>query len=195
MKYDPERHARHSIRLKGFDYAQPGAYFVTLCVRNRECLLGDTVGPSVGTHGGAPASDDRDGMARLELSAYGRIVADGWYRSAEIRREIELDVFVVMPNHIHGIVLIHEGRAHRRAPLPSDRNHRKPRSLGSFLAGFKNATTTQINILRGTPGMSFWQRNYYERIIRDETELNYIRQYIINNPMQWEMDRENPDYR
>jgi len=195
MQYDPERHARHSIRLQGFDYGRPGAYFITRCVRNRECLLGNVVAQPVGAHSSAPASNVPNGTARLKLSAYGRIVVEAWHRSAEIRPEIELDTFVVMPNHIHGIVIIRERRAHRRAPLPSDGGHRQPRSLGSFIAGFKNVTTTRINILRGTPGQSFWQRNYYERIIRNEAEWHCIRQYIIANPMQWEMDRENPNCR
>jgi REP element-mobilizing transposase RayT len=195
MKYDPERHARRSIRLRRFDYAQPGAYFVTMCVQNRECVLGNIVGLPVGAHGGAPAFDDRDGAAHMELSAYGRIVTDGWHHSAQIRQEIELDAFVVMPNHIHGIVVVRGGRAYRRAPLPSDEDQRQPRSLGSFIAGFKNATTVRINTLRGIPGQPFWQRNYYEHVIRDETELHCIRQYIANNPMQWEMDRENPHCR
>ena len=192
MSHDPDRHARRSIRLRGYDYAQPGAYFITVCVRNRECALGDIVEASVGAHGGAPISDDRDNMVRMELSPYGRIVADAWDRSEDMRDEIELDAFIVMPNHIHGVVIIRNGRAHRRAPLPSDTYHRKPRSLGSFIAGFKTATTIRINATRGTPGQPFWQRNYYERVIRTEAALARAREYIAMNPRQWHLDQEHP---
>ena len=110
MTYDPNKHHRRSIRLKGYDYTQPGAYFITICTQNRECLFGDVV----------------DGEMRLD--ACGVIVREEWFRSAEIRREIALwpDEFVVMPNHIHGIVWITDQRdvagpnvgAHGRAPLP-----------------------------------------------------------------------------
>jgi len=98
MKYDPEKHHRRSIRLKGYDYSQAGAYFVTICTKNRECLFGDVID---------------DGMM---LNEYGTIVANEWKKSAKIRDEIELDEWVVMPNHFHGIVVIrsdNERRAER----------------------------------------------------------------------------------
>jgi putative transposase len=133
------------------------------------------------------------------LSAFGKIVEEEWHRSAAIRPEIELDEFVVMPDHIHGIVWMGIGQrepftirdpvgAHRGAPLPvptpiTDPGHaRPPRSLGSFVAGFKSIVTKRINHLRGTPGTPVWQRNYYERIIRDHTALSRIRRYILANP-------------
>jgi len=176
MTYDPERHHRRSIRLQGYDYAQTGAYFVTIVCQGRELLFGDVV----------------DGA--MVLSPYGEIARDEWRRSAAMRAELELDAFVVMPNHVHGIVKIAsleeagaDVGAHGRAPL-----HRPPRSLGSFIAGFKAATTKRINAARQTPGQPVWQRNYYERIIRDEEELNRIRQYIVDNPACWEEDPENP---
>ncbi len=127
-------------------------------------------------------------------SIYGEIVRQEWWQSAVLREELGLDAFVIMPNHIHTIVsILNRPRnesvgAHGRAPLLG----RPPRSLGSFIAGFKAATTRRINILRDTPGAAFWQRNYWERIIRDEDEMNRIRQYIIENPMRWEEDQENP---
>ena len=193
MTYDPERHHRRSIRLAGYDYTQAGAYFVTLVTHQRECLFGEIV----------------DG--EMLLNEIGRIVRDEWFRSAEIRREIALDPdeFVVMPNHIHGIVWIcnmgddvgshgvgadgvgADGvGAHGRAPLPGQR---LPRSLSSFIAGFKSAVTKRINEYRGTPGVPVWQRNYFEHIIRDDGELERIRQYIMNNPALWKEDRENLD--
>ena len=188
MRYDSERHHRRSIRLKGYDYRQVGGYFITLVTQDRACLFGEVV----------------DGEMRM--NEYGQIAWEEWFRSAEIRREIRLypDEFVVMPNHIHGIVWIvdpHVGatgpspqpqaptivRAHRRAPV-----QRPPRSLSSFVAGFKSAVTKRIIALHGAPGAPVWQRNYYEHIIRNEDDLEAIRHYILTNPSRWHEDRENP---
>ena len=126
-------------------------------------------------------------------------MANEWIRTAAIRREIELDEWVVMPNHLHGIIVIADNvGAHGRAPLPDDAPcdvptstvfTRPPKSLGSLIAGFKSAVTKRINELRKTPGAPVWQRNYYEHIVRDENELNQIRQYIMDNPAKWETDR------
>ena len=203
VRYDPTKHHRRSIRLPGYDYTQPGAYFVTICTHNREPLFGHVVN------------------GEMVLNAWGRIVWEEWFRSAEIRAEIELfpDEFVVMPNHIHGIVWIVEtddpnarahgdasnvgvtGRSpmHGRAPnvgatgrSPLQPRGPAPRSLGSFIAGFKSAVTKRINALRGTPGARVWQRNYYEHIIRNERALNAIRRYIAENPQRWHLDRHNP---
>lgn len=182
MKYDPARQRRRSIRLKGYDYSKAGAYFVTIVTHNRACLFGEVVNEE------------------MRLNELGEIVRNEWFRSAEIRREIQLnpDEFVVMPNHIHGIVWIADddmvgatGRmvdvvgATGRSPLP-------PRSLASFIAGFKSGVTKCINQHRRTPGAPVWQRNYYEHIIRNEASLVRSREYIVNNPMQWALDRENP---
>jgi REP element-mobilizing transposase RayT len=167
---------RRSIRLKGYDYSQPGAYFVTLCTQNREFLFGEI------------ANDT------MLLNSYGKITEHEWLRSADVRAEVELDVFVVMPNHVHGIVWINKRgavdatrRAHGRAPL-----RRKPGSLGSMVAGFKSGVTRRVNALRCSPGGRVWQRNYYERIVRDEDELKRIRQYITDNPIRWALDDNNP---
>lgn len=92
MRYDPDKHHRRSIRLHGYDYAQAGAYFVTICTQNRECLFGDI----------------EDGEMRL--NDYGRVVEEEWLRTATIRREVELDAFIVMPNHVHGIIVINAER-------------------------------------------------------------------------------------
>nr|BCX01830.1 MAG: hypothetical protein KatS3mg041_1876 [Bacteroidota bacterium] len=177
-RYDPEKHRRRSIRLKRYDYAQPGGYFVTICTYERAHLFGQVV----------------DG--EMVLNAFGRIVGEEWFRSAEIRAEIELypDEFVIMPNHIHGIVWIVETDvgAHGRAPLHNGQLSRPPRSLGAFVAGFKSIVTKRINALRGTPGAPVWQRNYYEHIIRTEWALHAIRQYIADNPLRWHLDRYNP---
>ncbi len=176
MVYVPRQHHRRSIRLPTFDYSQAGAYFITIVCQGSESLLGDIVGGDV------------------LLSPYGEITRDEWCRTPSMRTEVDLDEFVVMPNHLHGIVIIKDLErfdrdvgAHGRAPL-----RRRPRSLGSFMAGFKAATTRRINRVRQTPRQRVWQRNYYERVIRDEAELARIRRYIAENPTRWEDDPENP---
>ena len=127
----------------------------------------------------------------MRLSHYGRIVDQEWKISAKIRREITLDAFVVMPNHIHGIIFIEESAVGATGGSPVRSGPRR-RSLGSFLSGFKSATTKRINDLQRTPGLSVWQRNYYEHVIRNEQSLDRIREYIANNPARWDFDRENP---
>ena len=176
MQYNPDRHRRRSIRLKDYDYAQPGAYFVTICTHGRVCLFGDIV----------------DGQ--MVFNPLGQIVHDEWLHTPEIRSEVELDAFQVMPNHFHAIVMVTHSPspkptvgAHGRAPL-----HRPPKSLGSIIAGFKAAATKRVNQLRGAPGIPVWQRNYYEHVIRDEGKLDTIRQYIVDNPAKWAEDPENP---
>ena len=181
MSHDSNKHQRRSIRLKDYDYSQAGAYFVTMCTDKKECVFGDIVN------------------GEMVLNEYGKVVEEEWYRSAAIRREIELDAFVVMPNHIHGIVVIVESNvgAQGLAPLQQTQRGcvslgRKPRSLSTFIAGFKSAVSRRINDLRGTPYAPVWQRNYYEHVIRNENDLNEIREYIVNNPLKWDLDRENP---
>jgi REP element-mobilizing transposase RayT len=125
----------------------------------------------------------------MALNDTGKIVANEWMKSGEIRDEIELGEWVVMPNHFHGIVMIRRGDRPVALTMPGPR----PKSIGSLMSGFKSAVTKRINEIRNTPGVKLWQRNYYEHIIRNDDELNRIREYIANNPMKWEMDRENPD--
>jgi REP element-mobilizing transposase RayT len=178
VKHDPDKHRRRSIRLKNYDYTHVGAYFVTICTSNRECLFGEIAG------------------GEMRLNEWGKVVGEEWTCSSDIRKEIELDEFVVMPNHMHGIVIISDVvGAHGRAPLQKNeikRFYRRPRSLSSFIAGFKSAVTKHINERRGTLGISVWQRNYYEHIIRSETALNTIRRYIRYNPSMWLHDEDNP---
>jgi REP element-mobilizing transposase RayT len=180
--HDPDKHHRRSIRLRGFDYRSASGYFLTICTHDREPIF------AVSTNG------------VTRLTPEGEVVRNEWLRSGEIRNEMVLDAFVVMPNHIHGIVVIvgahgmppdgictQENRAHGRAPL-----HRSGRTLGSFVAGFKSACTKQIKEMRGMSVLPVWQRNYYERIIRNDAELNTYREYIATNPAQWHEDDENP---
>ena len=179
MQYYRRKHRRRSIRLPDHDYTSPGAYFVTICTHQGELLFGEVV-------------DDV-----VVLNEYGQVAHEEWQASEDIRREIELDAFVIMPNHSHGIVWIretdddpavglHNVGAHGRAPP------RLPRSLGSFIAGYKSAVTSRINRLRGMPGARVWQRNYYENIIRNDAALERIREYIQHNPARWSEDRLHP---
>jgi REP element-mobilizing transposase RayT len=193
MPYDPEKHDRRSIRLPDHDYGQPGAYFITLCTHGRTYLFGDVV----------------DG--RMRLNAFGRIVAEEWHRTERIRDNVALDAFVVMPNHVHGVVVItgdaddsdgtggsNSNRRRdtaRRAPTGAIRRFGKPRpgSLPTIVGALKSAATRRINRWRGTPGEPVWQRNYYEHIVRGRRALQRIRQYIRQNPARWRRDRNHPE--
>jgi REP element-mobilizing transposase RayT len=164
---------RRPIRLRDYDYTQDGVYFITICARNRQCLFAEVVGDE------------------MRLNKYGEIVGEQWEKTEMIRREITLDVFVVMPNHFHAVVVM-DG-AHSRAPLQdSPVLYRPPKSLGALVAGFKSAVTTRINTLRDTPGVPVWQRNYYDHVIRNQQAYDRIRQYILSNPALWASDSENP---
>ncbi len=199
MKYDPSKHHRRSIRLPAYDYSQEGMYFITICTHQRECLFGEVV----------------DGEMRL--NEYGKIVAEEWLNTARVRANVELHEFVVMPNHFHAVLeIVGANRLapvdanHRFAPVDATRRFapvgasrlaptdpRKPRapapgSLGAIMSQFKSIVTKRINTLRGTPAMPVWQRNYWEHIIRNENELKRICEYIINNPMHWDTDIQNP---
>jgi REP element-mobilizing transposase RayT len=177
--------SRRSRRLKGWDYADEGGYFVTLVSVDRVCLFGDII--------------DRE----MCLSEFGRIARDEWLRSEVIRPDIALDESVVMPKYLHAILWIarkvdasldsvaaHSG-ALPRGPRPG--LARPARSLGSIIAGFKSATTKRINELRGTPGVGVWQSNYYDRVIRNDYELDRIRTYIARNPETWADDSIDPN--
>ena len=198
--YNPDRHHRRSIRLRGYDYSRAGAYFLTICTHQQTMLFGEII----------------DG--EMALNELGHIVEQEWAESERIRAEIQLDEWVVMPNHFHGIVWIsrdveidaqHFGRGDRPvAPTSTSVNHPaqldiptstpvvptgpKSKSIGALVAGFKSAVTKSINTIRRTPGSPVWQRNYYEHVIRDEAALNRIRQYIIENPALWDKDMYNP---
>lgn len=166
MKYNPHIHHRRSIRLKGYDYSRPGAYFITICTHQRECLLGEII----------------DGQ--IQLNQFGKIVQYHWQNLEKHHSHIQLDEFVVMPNHFHGIIIIN-------TKLDTDTSiNIQQTAIPEIIRGFKTFSARQINKLRHQPGVPLWQRNYYERIIRDEEELNQIKKYIINNPQNWEKDLE-----
>jgi putative transposase len=194
-----EHRNRHSIRLRNYDYTSNGAYFITICAETREDFFGTML------------------ENQMQLNDFGKIVLEEWEQSAQIRTEMIFDEFIVMPDHVHAIVMIqkpetpratpsinrHPVGAHSYAPLQrteheSERTiqglvlnnrapklERKPRSLGSFVGGFKSAITTRINEQRGTPRVPVWQRNYYDHIIRNDHDLERVRSYIQTNPMRW----------
>jgi len=175
MSFNIVHHQRRSIRLKDYDYSGFGVYFVTLCTAGRKCLFGEI----------------RNG--EMAFTTCGELVRAEWLASARIRQEIALDAFVVMPNHLHGIVaIVGVGADAVRPAPPAKRLGPRPRSLSTLISGFKAATTRRINALHGTVGVLVWQRNYFDRIVRNEQECEAIREYIIHNPRRWELDRENP---
>ncbi len=162
---------RRSIRLRGFDYAQPGGYFVTICSYRKQPLFGEVV----------------DG--EVILSTAGEIVREEWFRTAEIRENVTLfdDEFVVMPDHIHGIIHITSsvGARRRRAPTCAEKfGNPIPGSIPTIIRAYKSKVTRRINIERDTKGESVWQRGYIERFIRNEKELTAIRRYISENPIR-----------
>jgi len=179
MKYHPDKHHRRSIRLQGYDYSQPGAYFITLCTQNRECLFGGILN------------------GEIRLNEFGKIAHQCWLEIPQHFPHVQLDEFVVMPNHIHGIIVLNnivvgvqniEPLQQNIEPLQNQNayQHIIPRSIGSIIRGFKIGVTK--NFRQNTDIYVVWQRNYYEHMIRNEVELNRIRQYIIDNPKKWRTD-------
>ena len=192
MKYDPDKHHRRSIRLSGYDYSQSGAYFVTICAYQRQCVFGDVV----------------DGQ--MCLNKYGAIVAETYQWLCQRYPYLHLDEWIVMPNHFHAIMLITDkpcmdadqprrgvsrnALTMRTAPTINQHGKiTKPKPLGRLIGAFKTVSTKKINILRDAPATPLWQRNYYEHIIRNQDAMNKICQYIINNPASWKIDQLHPD--
>lgn len=129
----------------------------------------------------------------IDLTEVGEAVRDEWLRSSEIRKEIQLGEFVVMPNHFHAIVFIEQAESRRPRLLPRPSNDGTPnRTLSSLVAGFKAATTRRANAILGTSHRPLWQRNYYERVIRDDAELSRISEYVRDNPLKWSDDPNHP---
>ena len=168
---------RRSARLARYDYTWNGAYFVTICTKNRELLLGEIADEAV------------------RLSDFGRIVEQRWIDIPKHFDGVTIDEYVVMSNHIHGIIVIDRSvtvGAQHAAPLPTQRFGVPPGSLGAIVRSFKSASTKLINEKRHTPGEPVWQRNYYEHVIRQDIDLDRVRSYIADNPRKWAEDVENP---
>jgi REP element-mobilizing transposase RayT len=188
MTHNQARHHRRSIRLKGYDYARSGAYFVTVCAQGRTCLFGEVV----------------NGVMRANNA--GRMLEAVWDDLPVFYRGVDIDAFAVMPNHIHGIIVL-VGAAPRGRPgigadgRPDSGQAQGPAptglSLGEVVRRFKTMTTKRYadgveNL--GWPAFPgrLWQRNYYEHVIRDDESLDRIRRYIVDNPARWAVDRDNP---
>jgi REP element-mobilizing transposase RayT len=206
MRYDPVIHHRRSIRLAGHDYSLPGAYFVTTCTRQGLCLFGKV----------------EDG--RMRLNPAGKMVAEAWGSLGSEFDFIVIDDFVVMPNHLHGVIWLKREGEHEVRPYDEDEGDcpsglvgpsgegehevrpyddgRMPRgtarrSLGRVIQRFKSITTVRyIEGAKRSEWRSFhgklWLRNYFERVVRNDDELNAIRAYIATNPSRWRDDPENP---
>jgi REP element-mobilizing transposase RayT len=169
MKYNPEINHRKSIRLKGYDYSQDGAYFLTICTRNKELYF----------------------EVYSELK---EILRRHWVELPERFPYLILDEFIIMPNHIHGIIIV----GATPAVAQTDWAGARPApTVGEIVGTFKslcvNDWLTYIKENKMNAVGKFWQRNYYEHIIRNEEELAKIREYIQNNPLKWSLDRENPE--
>ena len=187
MRESGQKRSRRRLRLGGYDYTQPGAYFVTICIKGRERLLGDI------------------SERKLEPSLYGQVVEQCWTTPARHFQNIELDSYAIVPNHLLSVIVItgrgdafssqsQQGRnksSENALPLQSIHGTQHG-SLTSMVQSFESISTRKINRIRLAPGMPPWQRNYYEDVIRNEEEPSRIRTYIVNNPQQWELDRENP---
>ena len=171
-----KRGNRRSIRLKGYDYSKTGAYFVTICAQNRVCLFGNIV----------------DG--KMMLNQFGQIVDVVWNDLPNHYPHIQLDIYCIMPNHFHGIVMLTDtvGAIHE-LPLQMSQQQRRNMLLPKLIGRFKMLSSKQINQSRHTTGTKLWQRNYYEHIIRDEKDYNRICEYIKNNPLKWELDSLHPE--
>ncbi|QJB43354.1 transposase [Dolichospermum flos-aquae] len=231
MPYNSNIHHRRSIRLKVYDYTQQGAYFVTICTHQRNCLFGEIV----------------DG--EIKLNTNGEIARGSWLSIPRYFKNVELDEFVIMPNHLHGIIIIESSEVAGEALANQDFsqsfsevvgealanqdfsqlfsevagealanqdfsqqqnlssqcfaptvytgetikiNGTKPQSLAAITQNYKSVSTRQINRMNKAKGNVIWQRNYYEHIIHNEEALNNIREYIVNNPINWVKDQENP---
>lgn len=204
--YNPHIHHRRSIRLKGYDYAQAGLYFITICVQNRECLFGEIIN------------------REIALNEFGKIAFNEWQNTIEIRKNIALHDFIIMPNHIHGIIEITDILNTSSEEKKEIGKFQSPsQTIGSIIRGYKIATIKRIkelinnnsstgelqfapttptaptaptNIAPAAPteiikslNYKIWQRNYYEHIIRNEQSYQNISNYIINNPAKWVEDK------
>ena len=176
-KFDPQKHHRRSIRLQGYDYTQSGAYYITMVTVQRQHLFGEVVN------------------AELKLNQAGQIAHDEWFKTAALRPYVKLyeAEFVVMPNHVHGIIWITNNALGHGIATSQREQFGKPvsRSIPTIVRAYKSAVTYAINALQNQRGAVLWQRNYYEHIIRDEKDLQAKRDYMMSNPLNWENDDEN----
>jgi len=178
MTYDSSIHHRQSLRLRGYDYSQEGAYYVTICTRNRKRLFGNIIGKE------------------MQLNEAGKMIRSIWKELPLRFPNIDLDEFIIMPNHIHAVLVIIRADIHTDESriLTEERpNGTLPGTVGRILQAYKSLTTDKY--IAGVKqwgwkpfSRKLWQRNYWEHIIRDEKDYNYICEYIYDNPAQWDND-------
>ena len=180
---------RRSIRLNGYNYCSSGIYFVTICTQGRENVFG------------------RIENKKIVLNKFGIVARNEWIKTSHIRTYVELDAFIIMPNHVHGILVISHvddhfdgiylgrGMMHHTPTVPIHNMMIKrqfgkpiPNSLPTIIGAYKSSVTREINKLRSTSGQMIWQRNYFERIVRTRAELFAIRKYILNNPKSHQLN-------
>ena len=187
-RYNPDFHHRRSIRLKGYDYSLEGLYFITICCQNRICRFGTIEN------------------GKMVLNEYGINAHNEWVNTPKIRPNVELGEFIIMPNHIHGIIAITDRPPIRRGELHSPLLNSPQRSflmgecnsplrspsqtVGAIVRGYKSSVTKQLGLLGFNEKL--WQRNYYEHIIRNDQSFQNITEYIITNPLKWDNDTFNP---
>ena len=185
MKFNPKIHNRKSIRLKEYDYSNPNWYYLTICTYDKRNILGKIIN------------------GKMNLNNCGKIVEEEWLKTKEIRQNIDLDYYIIMPNHLHGIIIIERrGELHssqmnsqeknndgRIQYAPTNNKLKSPsQTVGAIVRGFKSSVTKRIREFNQKEDEKVWQRNYYEHIIRNEKDFYRIRNYIQNNPLKWELD-------
>ena len=183
MNIKIQNYKRHSIRLKGYDYSASGLYFIAICTWNHLHLFGEI-------------QNDR-----MIVNRYGEIAELEWCRTDELRDNIKLHEFIIMPNHLHGIIEVfncqgmNRGTAHRalltKHGAPQKERFGKPSSntIPTIMRSYKGAVTKQIRELENNTALNIRQRNYYEHIIRDEDSCLKISEYILTNPLKWRLDK------
>jgi putative transposase len=190
MKFNPEIHHRKTIRLRNYDYSQKGIYFVTICCRNKESLFGKIINEL------------------MIFNDMGKIADQYWQEIPQHYPNVYLDEYIIMPNHIHGILIIEQQAVGANDHSPYDHFPKKlslsqhcwannypplrygtSKTIGAIIRGYKIGVTKWFR--KNTNNYLVWQRNYYEHIIRNEKSLEQIRRYIINNPFNWQYDELN----
>ncbi|MCW9708538.1 transposase [Fodinibius salsisoli] len=168
------KHDRKVHRLKGYDYSKSGYYFITICVADRFHLFGKII------------------KEQIKLNEYGKIAEEEWRKTEKLRNNVRLDEFIVMPNHVHGIIELFKPSSDTARRVTTERFGKPVRgSLPTIVRSYKSAVTKQINELNEQRGDKVWQKNYYDHIVRNHEELNRIRKYIKDNPKNWEHDKLN----
>lgn len=173
MQYNPKIHHRRPIRLKGYDYSKEGAYFITICCHDKECRFGKIV------------NYESYADAQMELNEYGMIAYNEWVKLPERFSNFDLDVFQIMPNHIHGIIILNNAFTNSETMNAT---------IGVIVGAYKSLVVNAcLKIYKSKNEImgKFWQRNYYEHVIHDEQSYQTISNYIINNPAKWYDDKFN----